>query len=86
MFNHFRHVDVVKRIGEFSFSFFVKKSEATHGRIKLAIKRMVHPRTMAMREMRRNNPRGSFAKKVGRNASKGKFIFVNTKRASKGPH
>jgi hypothetical protein len=41
---------------------------------------------MAMRETRRNNPRGSFAKKVGRNASKGKFIFVNTKRASKGPH
>ena len=86
MFGNFRQVDVVKRIGELGFSFFIKESEAAHGRIKLAIKRMVHAMAMAMREMRRNNPRGSFAKKVGRNASKREFIFVNTKSASKGPH
>jgi len=86
MLNDLRAANVLKRVGNFSRSFFVEESETSHGRIKLAIKRIVHPMTMAMREMRRNNPRGSFAKKVGRNASKRESIFVNTKRASKGPH
>jgi len=66
MFNDFRHVNVMERIRNFGFSFFVKKSEATHGRISERIARIDRARIKHVKVTRRNKPRGSFAKKGGR--------------------
>jgi hypothetical protein len=62
MLGNFRAVDVVERIGNFCFSFFVKESEATHGRISERIARIDRAMIRHAKVTRRNRPRGSFAK------------------------
>ncbi len=56
-----------------------------HGRIKLAIKMIVHPIKTATMETKRKRPSGSFAKKSGRKAIKGAVIFREANGSSKGP-
>jgi hypothetical protein len=57
---------------------------ASHGRIKLPIKMIVHPINKNEKQMNRNKPRGSFAKKLGRKASK-RGIVIKANGSSKGP-
>jgi hypothetical protein len=53
---------VVERIGDFGFSVFIQKSEATHGSINERIARIDKAMIRHAKVMRRNNPSGSFAK------------------------
>jgi hypothetical protein len=62
MLDNFRTVDIMERIGNFCFSFFVKKSETAHGTIKERIARIDRARIRHVKVTRRNKPRGSFAK------------------------
>jgi hypothetical protein len=55
-------VDVMKRIGDFSFSVFIQESEATHGTINERIASSDRARIKHVKVMRRNKPSGSFAK------------------------
>jgi hypothetical protein len=62
MFGNFRTVDVVERIGDLGFSFFVNESETAHGTIKERMARIDRARIRHVKVTRRSKPRGSFAK------------------------